>query len=72
MKTLHAKDAQGRPACVVQIRQYNRRSCAAAARYMGELEAEGYRLTNQHGGDVVWNFIYIKTNQVQKNEQSYI
>jgi hypothetical protein len=60
MKTLHAKDAQGRPACVVQIRQYNRRSCAAAARYMAELVAEGYRLTSQHGGDVVWNFVYTK------------
>ena len=60
MKSIHAKDAQGRPACVVQIRQYNRRSCAAAARYMAELEAEGYRLTNQHGRDVVWTFIYTK------------
>jgi hypothetical protein len=63
MKSIHAKDAQGRPACVVQIRQYNRRSCAAAARYMGELEAEGYRLTNQHGGNVVWNFIFTKTEK---------
>jgi hypothetical protein len=63
MKTLHAKDAHGRPACVVQIRQYNRRSCAAAARYMGELEADGYRLTNQHGGDVVYNFIFTKTEK---------
>jgi hypothetical protein len=63
MKTLHANDAQGRLACVVQIRQYNRRSCAAAARYMAELVAEGYRLTNQHGGDVVWNFIFTKTEK---------
>jgi hypothetical protein len=63
MKALHAKDAQGQPACVVQLRQYNKTSCAAAARYMAELEAEGYRLTNQHGGDVVWNFIYTKTGK---------
>jgi hypothetical protein len=63
MKTLHAKDAQGRPACVVQIRQYNRRSCAAAARYMAELVADGYRLINQHGGDVVYNFIFTKTEK---------
>jgi hypothetical protein len=30
---------------------------------MGELEADGYRLTNQHGGGVVWNFIYTKTEK---------
>jgi hypothetical protein len=72
MKTIHANDAQGRPACVVQIRQYNQRSCTAAARYMAELEADGYKLSNQHGGDVVWNFIYTKINRGKEDEQDSI
>lgn len=68
MKTIYVDDVHGHLTCVVQMRQYNKRSCAAATRYMSKLEAEGYKLTNQHGGDVVWNFIYTKINRGQENE----
>lgn len=68
MKTIHIDDVHGHLNCVVQMRQYNKKSCAAAARYISELEASGYKLTNQYGGDVVWNFIYTKINRGKENE----
>jgi hypothetical protein len=63
MKAVHLKDTQGRPCCVVQIKQDS--TCETASIYMADLEREGYQLAFQHGGNTVWNFTYIKQEEQQ-------
>jgi hypothetical protein len=61
MKAVHLKDTQGRPCCVIQIKQHSTNETAST--YMADLEKEGYQLAFQHGGNTVWNFTYIKQEE---------